>query len=112
MKLYNMKGAIFLISWILLLGVNAQTLTATFPSIAGELVRFGTFQGIQSRTLDSVKVGANGSFSFSFKTDKPAIGYLITAENKPYFLILDKSINFFWSHYIIQLNFFYFFSWS
>ena len=71
--------------------VQAQTLTATFPSMVGELVRFGTFQGIQSRTLDSVKVGANGTFLFSFKTDKPAIGYLITAENKPYFLILDKN---------------------
>jgi thiol-disulfide isomerase/thioredoxin len=69
----------------------AQTLTATFPSMAGELVRFGTFQGIQSRTLDSVKVGQSGNFSFSFKPDKPAIGYLITAENKPYFLILDKN---------------------
>lgn len=71
--------------------LQAQTLTANFPSMAGELVRFGTFQGIQSRTLDSVKVGANGTFSFYFKTDKPAIGYLITAENKPYFLILDKN---------------------
>ena len=79
--------------WCLVWGMflNAQTLTATFPSMAGELVRFGTFQGIQSRTLDSVRVGANGTFSFSFKTDKPAIGYLITAENKPYFLILDKN---------------------
>lgn len=71
--------------------VQTQTLTATFPSMVGELVRFGTFQGIQTRTLDSVIVGANGTFSFSFKTDKPAIGYLVTAENKPYFLILDKN---------------------
>jgi thiol-disulfide isomerase/thioredoxin len=74
-----------------LFSLHAQTLTATFPSMAGELVRFGTFQGIQSRTLDSVIVGANGTFSFSFNTDKPSIGYLITAENKPYFLILDKN---------------------
>jgi thiol-disulfide isomerase/thioredoxin/uncharacterized pyridoxamine 5'-phosphate oxidase family protein len=70
---------------------NAQTLTATFPSMAGELVRFGTFQGIQSKTLDSVRVGSNGVITFNFNTDKPAIGYLITAENKPYFLILDKN---------------------
>ena len=69
----------------------SQTLTATFPSMAGELVRFETFKGIQSRTLDSVKVGPTGIFTFTFKTDKPAIGYLITAANKPYFLILDKN---------------------
>ena len=77
-----------LMLWVL---VQTQTLTATFPSMVGKLVRFGTFQGIQTRTLDSVIVGANGTFSFSFKTDKPAIGYLVTAENKPYFLILDKN---------------------
>jgi thiol-disulfide isomerase/thioredoxin len=82
---------IFWILSVLPFFVSSQTLTATFPSMAGELVRFGTFQGIQSRTLDSVIVGANGTFSFSFNTDKPAIGYLITAENKPYFLILDKN---------------------
>ena len=54
-------------------------------------MRFGTFQGIQPRTLDSLKVGATGTFSFSFKANQPAIGYLITADNKPYFLILDKN---------------------
>jgi len=69
----------------------SQTIELSFPRMAGELVRFGTFQGIQSRTLDSVKVGETGKFSFSFQTDYPAIAYLITAENKPYFLILDKN---------------------
>ena len=69
----------------------SQTLTATFPSMTGELVRFETFQGIQSLTLDSVKVDTTGAFTFTFKTDKPAIGYLITAANKPYFVILDKN---------------------
>jgi len=74
-----------------LFSLHAQTLTATFPSMAGEWVRFGTFKGIQSKTLDSVRVGSNGVIKFNFNTDKPSIGYLITAENKPYFLILDKN---------------------
>lgn len=74
-----------------LFSLQAQTLTATFPSMAGEWVRFGTFLGIQSKTLDSVRVGSNGIIKFNFNTDKPSIGYLITAENKPYFLILDKN---------------------
>lgn len=81
----------FLLYFFGLFSLHAQTLTATFPSMAGELVRFGTFQGIQSKTLDSVRVGSNGVIKFNFNTDKPSIGYLITAENKPYFLILDKN---------------------
>ncbi|NBU92603.1 MAG: hypothetical protein EBS17_07155, partial [Flavobacteriia bacterium] len=82
---------IFLLCFFGLFSLHAQTLTATFPSMAGEWVRFGTFQGIQSKTLDSLRVGANGVIKFTFNTDKPSIGYLITAENKPYFLILDKN---------------------
>ncbi len=69
----------------------SQNIELYFPQMAGELVRFGTFQGIQSLTLDSVKVGETGKFSFSFNTTHPAIAYLITAENKPFFLILDKN---------------------
>jgi len=48
---------VILHQFMVVLTFNAQTLTATFPSMAGELVRFGTFLGIQSRTLDSVKIG-------------------------------------------------------
>ena len=72
------------------ISLRAQTVSAAFPSLAGQLVKFGTFQGLRSYTLDSVKADAKGEFSFRFNTEKPAIGYLITAENKPYFLILDK----------------------
>lgn len=82
---------VILHQFMVVLTFYAQTLTATFPSMAGEWVRFGTFQGIQSKTLDSLRVGANGVIKFTFNTDKPSIGYLITAENKPYFLILDKN---------------------
>ncbi len=89
-----MKEVKYILAW--LIGINtllidAQTLSGNFASMAGEWVRFGTFQGIQSPVLDSARIDVNGAFSFTFKTDKPAIGYLVTAENKPYFLILDKN---------------------
>ena len=56
--------------------LRVQTLTATFSSMAGEWVRFGTFQGIQSKTLDSLRVGLNGVIKFNFNTDKSSIGVL------------------------------------
>jgi thiol-disulfide isomerase/thioredoxin len=69
---------------------NSQTIQGSFPSLSNQKVKFGVFDGLQSRNIDSVFVGANGNFSFNFPTEKPGIGYLITEENKPYFLILDK----------------------
>jgi thiol-disulfide isomerase/thioredoxin len=87
----------FLIIWFLVVIncqvitlTNAQTIQSSFPSLAGTKVKFGTFEGLNSKTLDSANVDSKGNFSFSFPTDKPGIGYLLTEENKPYFLILDK----------------------
>ncbi len=67
-----------------------QSLNGTIPSLSNQWLKFGTFEGLQSKTLDSAFVNEKGEFAFNFSTQKPAVGYLITAENKPYFLILDK----------------------
>jgi thiol-disulfide isomerase/thioredoxin len=69
----------------------AQSFHGTIPSLSNKWVKFGTFEGFQSKTLDSAFVNEKGEFTFNFTTQKPAVGYLITAENKPYFLILDKA---------------------
>lgn len=68
----------------------AQTISGAFPSMAGEWVRFGTFRGLQSVQLDSVKVGKEGTFSIPFKAEEPAVGYLMGEEGRPFFLILDE----------------------
>jgi thiol-disulfide isomerase/thioredoxin len=70
--------------------ILAQTIQCKFPPLQGTKVKFGTFEGLNSKILDSMVVDATGNFNFQFTTEKPSIGYLITAENKPYFLILDK----------------------
>ena len=69
---------------------TSQTIQGSFSSLSNQKLKFGVFDGLQSRNIDSVFVGANGNFSFNFPKDKPGIGFLITEENKPYFLILDK----------------------
>ena len=70
--------------------IYSQTIQGSFPSLSNQKVKFGMFDGLQSRNIDSIFVRTNGEFSFKFPTEKPGIGYLITEENKPYFLILDK----------------------
>jgi thiol-disulfide isomerase/thioredoxin len=84
------KITVFVMCFIVSTFMRAQTIQCFFPSLSNQKVKFGVFDGLQSRNIDSVFVGANGSFSFNFPTEKPGIGYLITEENKPCFLILDK----------------------
>lgn len=69
---------------------SAQTIQCSFPSLYNQIVKFGVFDGLKSKSIDSVFVGENGSFSFRFSVEKPGIGYLVTEKNKAYFLILCK----------------------
>ena len=84
------KITVFVMCFIVSTIIRAQTIQGSFPSLSNQKLKFGVFDGLQSRNIDSVFVGANGNFSFNFPTDKPGIGFVITEENKPYFLILDK----------------------
>lgn len=84
------KAVIVLLIFSFFNKISAQTIQCLFPLLANQKVKFGVFDGLQSKNIDSSFVRSDGSFSFNFPTDKPGIGYLITEENKPYFLILDK----------------------
>ena len=71
--------------------IVSQTIRATFSGLANQKIKLGTFNGLQSKTLDSTYADKDGKLQFSFKVDQPAVGYLVSAENKPFFLILDKN---------------------
>jgi thiol-disulfide isomerase/thioredoxin len=80
----------FILSTFGSFSLSSQTIQCSFPSLQGTKVKFGTFEGLNSKTLDSAIVDAQGNFSLLFSAEKPAIGYLVNEENKPYFLILDR----------------------
>lgn len=80
----------FILSSIISFSLSSQTVQCSFHPLAGMKVKFSTFEGLNSKILDSANVDSKGNFSFHFSVEKPAIGYLVNEENKPYFLILDK----------------------
>ena len=59
--------------------------------MAGEVIRFGTFEGFNSKIIDSTIVSPTGLFSFNFSTDEPSVCFLISEQNKPYIFIIDKN---------------------
>jgi thiol-disulfide isomerase/thioredoxin len=70
--------------------IVSQTLSGCFQSLTKQPIKLGTFEGLNAIILDSAIVDDKGNFSFHFSTEKPSIGFLITDENKPFFLVLDK----------------------
>jgi thiol-disulfide isomerase/thioredoxin len=85
-----MKFVYSLLFLLLTLDFTAQNVKCSIKELSGQVVKLGTFYGLKSKTLDSIKADNNGNVSFNIKFEKPGIGYLITADSKPFFLILDK----------------------
>ncbi len=67
-----------------------QKVTGVLPLFSKQHIKLGSFEGLNAIILNSTIVDDKGNFSFHFSTEKPSIGFLITDENKPFFLILDK----------------------
>ena len=73
--------------------IKAQTISGTLSAMPNQRIKFGTFSGLTSGIKDSTITDQNGIFHFKISVTQPGIGYLVSAENKPYFLILDKQEN-------------------
>lgn len=88
-----MIRVIFFLSAFIPIIVKSQTVSARFSQQGGQFFKFGLFNGMQSKNIDSTYADQQGNVTFKLNNDKPGIGYLITSENKPYFIIIDKNEN-------------------
>lgn len=85
-----MKKILFLFLLFFVSTLFSQTITGKLDGLQGRLIKIGIFSGLKSSIIDSAIVDSKGQFSFHFNTEKPGVGFLITAENKPYYFIIDK----------------------
>ena len=81
---------LFLLS-ITILQINAQnTITGNFSSIIGQTIRLMGYQGADVFTIDSSIVNYEGNFELHYSNVNLGMGYLLTSENKPYMVVLEK----------------------
>jgi thiol-disulfide isomerase/thioredoxin len=89
-----MKKKILLTSYLLslvILKTNAQnTIAGNFSSIKGETIRLMGYRGVDVFTIDSTVVNAQGDFSLNYSDANQGMGYLLTKENTPYAVVLEK----------------------
>lgn len=87
MKIGPILSVIFF--FILSLSANAQhTITGDFSHLAGQLVRLTGFDGFKIYTIDSIRVSEKGVFNLKYADKDRGMGYLSTADNKAYFVVL------------------------
>ena len=85
---------VFLILFLLsltILQINAQNIiTGNFSSIIGQTIRLMGYQGADVFTIDSSIVNYEGNFELCYSDANLGMGYLVSSENKPFMVVLEK----------------------
>jgi peroxiredoxin len=67
-----------------------NTIVGNFSSIKGQTIRLMGFQGTDVLAIDSTVVNAVGDFELHYSDANLGMGYILTNENKPYMVVLEK----------------------
>jgi len=71
--------------------VYAQNnITGIFPTFANQQIKLVGFSGFDTYTIDRIKVDEKGKFKLSFSKKDYGMGYLLAADNKLYFVVLER----------------------
>jgi peroxiredoxin len=65
-----------------------QTLTGSFPPLAHQQVTLYGFEGFGTYPIDSTRIDENGVFKLRYASKDRGMGYLVSADNKPFIVIL------------------------
>jgi thiol-disulfide isomerase/thioredoxin len=69
--------------------LNAQTITGSLSSYAGQPLKLEGFNGLKTYSISSTTIDEMGSFTLTYAKEDPGVGYLMVTDGKPLFVILS-----------------------
>ena len=81
---------LFLLSFFVFKTTAQNSITGNFSSIIGQTIHLMGYQGAEVYIIDSSQVDLQGNFELCYPDVSLGMGYLLTSENKPYMLVLEK----------------------
>lgn len=69
--------------------LNAQSITGNLTRLAGQEIRLEGFNGLKTYPISSVTIDEKGSFNMTYSKTDYGVGYLMSADDKPLFVILS-----------------------
>jgi peroxiredoxin len=67
-----------------------NTIAGNFSSIKGQTIRLMGYQGAEVYSIDSAQVDSQGNFELHYSDSSLGMGYLLSSENTPYMVVLEK----------------------
>ena len=69
---------------------SQSTITGNFPNLSNQQIKLSGFNSFQTYPIDSVKADEKGVFNLSYSKKDYGMGYLSAADNKPFFVVLER----------------------
>jgi thiol-disulfide isomerase/thioredoxin len=87
-SLCSLRQALCIALLIVPCSLQAQTISGSFPTLAGQSIKLSVFEGFNVKAIDSTVVSNTGKFQLNFDNKLSGVGVLSANEGKPLFLIL------------------------
>ena len=82
---------ILLLFFLVVFQTSAQnSIAGIFSSIKGQTIRLMGYRGADIFTIDSTIINVEGNFELRYSDANLGMGYLLTSENTPYMVVLEK----------------------
>jgi len=69
--------------------LNAQTISGSLTLLAHQGIKLEGFNGLKAYPISSTTIDEKGNFKLTFSKSDYGVGYLMSADNKPLFVILS-----------------------
>jgi len=69
-------------------GLFAQSISGSFSQLINKHIKVESFTGLKAYTISSTITDEKGNFTLNYSKSDYGVGYLITEDNKPHFVIL------------------------
>src|SRR6056300_1525177 len=80
---------IFIFCFVFCSSSNAQTMSGNFTLLTNQEIKLEGFSGLNTYPISSTKVDEAGSFKLPYSKSDYGVGYLMSADEKPLFVILS-----------------------
>ena len=88
MKIISIFFKITLLS-LLTFVLNAQNVSGNLSLLADQSIKLEGFKGLKTYPISSSTIDDKGNFKLTYAKTDFGVGYLMSADNKPYFVILS-----------------------
>jgi len=86
-----MKRLLLLFLFLFMIGyVFAQTISGNLSLLTNQSITLEGFNGLKSYPISTTTIDEKGGFTLTFSKSDYGVAYLMSADNKPYFVILSE----------------------